>query len=100
DTKNPREWYYALMDYGVMLKKSHPELNKRSAHYRKQPKFLGSTRELRGKILRTLLKKSEVPISALSQKFELNSKKLYTILKQLEKEGFLKIKGEKIIVAE
>ncbi|TFG16252.1 MAG: A/G-specific adenine glycosylase, partial [Promethearchaeota archaeon] len=49
DTKNPREWYYALMDYGVMLKKSHPELNKRSAHYRKQPKFLGSTRELRGK---------------------------------------------------
>ena len=100
DTNNPREWYYALMDYGVMLKKSHPELNKRSAHYRKQPKFKGSTRELRGKILRNLLKKSEVPISDLSQKLELNSKKLYNILKQLEKEGFLKIKGEKIIVAE
>ncbi|MFX1289269.1 MAG: A/G-specific adenine glycosylase, partial [Promethearchaeota archaeon] len=35
DHSNVRKWYYALMDYGVMLKKTHPELNKRSAHYRK-----------------------------------------------------------------
>jgi len=42
DKTNPREWYYALMDYGVMLKKTYPDLNKRSAHYRKQAPFKGS----------------------------------------------------------
>ncbi|MFX1258294.1 MAG: A/G-specific adenine glycosylase, partial [Promethearchaeota archaeon] len=28
DLSSPRKWYYALMDYGVMLKKYYPELNK------------------------------------------------------------------------
>ncbi|MHA1486368.1 MAG: A/G-specific adenine glycosylase, partial [Promethearchaeota archaeon] len=54
---NVRNWYYALMDYGVMLKKSHPELNKRSAHYRKQSKFKGSNRESRGKILKLIIER-------------------------------------------
>jgi len=30
DHENPREWYYALMDYGVMLKKTVGNLNKRT----------------------------------------------------------------------
>ncbi len=96
DYNNPREWYYALMDYGVMLKKSHPELNKRSSHYRKQPTFKGSTRELRGKILKLIVKNSEMLISHLTQKLKLNSNKLMEVLMQLEKEGFLKIEDEKI----
>lgn len=29
DKSNPREWYYALMDYGVMLKKLIPNLTKK-----------------------------------------------------------------------
>jgi len=98
DSNNPREWYYALMDFGVMLKKTHPELNKRSAHYRKQSKFKGSTRELRGKILKLLLKKSEVLISSLSQKLNTDSNKINQILTQLENEGFLKIEEEKVSI--
>ena len=56
---NPREWYYALMDYGVMLKKNHPELNKKSAHYRKQAPFKGSTRKVRGELLKLLIKEGK-----------------------------------------
>jgi A/G-specific adenine glycosylase len=100
DSENPREWYYALMDYGVMLKKTHPELNKRSSHYRKQSKFKGSTRELRGKILKYLLKNSQIAVSDLCQKLKLSIKKIYEILKQLEKEGFLTIEGENVIITQ
>lgn len=57
DTKNPRDWYYALMDYGSHLKKQRNNIQ-RSAHYKKQSKFKGSNRELRSKILKTILNKS------------------------------------------
>ncbi|MBT8334156.1 MAG: A/G-specific adenine glycosylase, partial [Deltaproteobacteria bacterium] len=35
DSQRPREWYYALMDYGVMLKKTIGNLGRRSSHYTK-----------------------------------------------------------------
>jgi A/G-specific adenine glycosylase len=44
DTSNPRRWYHALMDYGVMLKKRHQNPNRKSAHYHKQGPFEGSNR--------------------------------------------------------
>ena len=55
DTEQPREWYYALMDYGVMLKRTIGNLNRRSKHYSRQSRFEGSDRQLRGKILQLLL---------------------------------------------
>lgn len=54
DQDNPREWYYALMDYGVYLKKKYPNPNRKSKHYTKQSKFEGSDRQIRGVILREL----------------------------------------------
>src|SRR5665213_252944 len=56
DQKNPREWYWALMDYGSFLKTQVENPNRKSKHYTKQSKFKGSDREIRGKILRILLK--------------------------------------------
>lgn len=50
--KDPREWHWALMDYGAYLKKSGVKLNPKSAHYSKQSKFEGSLRQVRGAILR------------------------------------------------
>jgi A/G-specific adenine glycosylase len=99
DTQNPRKWYYALMDYGVMLKKSHPGLNKRSKHYRKQKKFKGSTRQLRGKVLKLVLEKSEINLEALYQKLNFEKKKINKVVSQLEKEGFLTMKDRIIIVS-
>lgn len=61
--KDPREWYYALMDYGAMLGKTIANPNRRSMHYIKQSPFQGSHRELRGKLLRFLLKKRMVSAS-------------------------------------
>jgi A/G-specific adenine glycosylase len=53
--QDPREWHWALMDYGSYLKKSGVHNNVRSAHYTKQSKFEGSLREVRGQILRDLI---------------------------------------------
>lgn len=58
DTRNPREWYYALMDYGSYLKKTFGNPNSKSKHYTKQSAFKGSDREIRGAILRALAQSS------------------------------------------
>jgi len=98
DRNNPQEWYYALMDYGVMLKKTHPELNKRSSHYRKQSPFKGSNREIRGKILKILTNEPLIQESTLSKKLKLKLDKMRPILQQLEQEGFIKRNGNKISI--
>ncbi len=55
DRAHPREWYWALMDYGTMLGEKRENPNRKSAHYARQAPFRGSRRELRGRILRVLL---------------------------------------------
>jgi len=57
---NPREWYYALMDYGVYLKKQLPNPSRRSKHHTIQSKFKGSERQIRGKIVKILIEKKEI----------------------------------------
>ena len=81
-----------------MLKKTHPELNRRSSHYRKQSPFKGSNREIRGKILKILTKESFIQESNLSKKLQLNRNRLRSILQQLEQEGFIKRNGNKISI--
>ena len=54
DTQNPREWYWALMDYGSYLKKQGAGRIDQSKHYKKQPPLKGSVREVRGLILKAL----------------------------------------------
>jgi A/G-specific adenine glycosylase len=56
DQDNPRDWYYALMDYGSFLKQKENNISK-SLHYKKQAPFKGSNRELRSHILKLILKK-------------------------------------------
>ena len=47
-----REFYWAMMDYGAYLKKSGSKVHRKSLQYKIQSQFKGSTRELRGRILR------------------------------------------------
>ena len=54
DSENPREWYYALMDYGANLKAQGENPSRRSKSYSRQSKFEGSLRQARGAILRQL----------------------------------------------
>jgi A/G-specific adenine glycosylase len=51
DQENPREWYYALMDYGGMLKQTLPNPGRRSRHHTQQSRFEGSKRQQRSRIL-------------------------------------------------
>ena len=97
DKSNPREWYYALMDYGVMLRKSHPELHKKSMHYRKQAPFKGSNRQIRGELLKLLIRVKTLKKSELENKFKnISPDRLRRILFQLGKEGFIKIGETKV----
>lgn len=54
DKKQPREFYWKLMDYGTSLKKEHGNASQKSKVYVKQSKFQGSNRQVRGHILREL----------------------------------------------
>src|SRR3989338_2788309 len=53
--QDPRKWHWALMDYGVYIKRLHKNPARKSAHYLRQSKFEGSLRQVRGAILRTLI---------------------------------------------
>ncbi len=98
DCNNPREWYYALTDYGVMLKQMYKTLNKKSAHYRKQTPFEGSNRQLRGAILRVLLEKSPLREPELVKALGVPCERVEKCLVQLEKEGFLNRKGTTLTI--
>ncbi len=90
DAANPREWYYALMDYGVMLKKGTENPNRRSAHYQKQSPFEGSNRQVRGAILKALAHESGVSEREMREKLGVSPEKIKSGLAQLMKEGFIK----------
>lgn len=52
--QEPREWNWALMDWGAHIKKLHGNPSRLSKHYVRQSKFEGSLRQARGAILRSL----------------------------------------------
>jgi A/G-specific adenine glycosylase len=54
DRRNPREFYWALMDYGSWLKANGVRNNASSKHYKKQSPLEGSLRQMRGRIIRQL----------------------------------------------
>jgi A/G-specific adenine glycosylase len=84
DRKSPRDWYYALMDYGVMLKKREGNLSRFSAHYQKQSKFEGSDRQIRGMILQHLLDHGSTSIDRLINHFQLLGKEEVRVRKILQ----------------
>lgn len=55
DQDHPREFYWALMDYGSWLKKQGVGHIQQSTHYKKQSPLKGSVREVRGQIVRQLI---------------------------------------------
>ncbi len=91
DKKSPREWYWALFDYGAFLKETHNP-NKKSKHYTKQSTFKGSNRQKRSQILKLILEKSHTKkelIKALGYDAEIISKNLAALVaeKMVQKMG-------------
>lgn len=89
DAANPREWYYALMDFGVMLKRRVPNPSRRSAHHGRQAPFEGSDRQIRGKILRILLEGKSPSRGEITRLVGADAERVERILLQLEKESFI-----------
>ena len=76
-----------------MLKKKVKTLNKRSFHYQKQPPFEGSTRQLRGLLLKALIEKS-LTESELVEGVDCDVERVKKVLQTLEKEGFITRNGD------
>jgi len=93
DEKNPREWYWALMDYGTMLKKEVGNPNKKSKHYSVQKKFEGSHRQIRGAIIKLLTKRKKISQEELSaflkREHKTSQKAIKEILEKLIDEKFI-----------
>lgn len=96
DKKNPREWFYALMDYGAFLPNVITNPNRKSKHYTKQSKFEGSIRQIRGAILKKLAVSQTVKLNDLYKEFE--KEKIDKALRGLEKEGFVTTKDYSIVL--
>ena len=94
DRENPRDWYYALMDYGSALGKRIDNPNKRSFHYSRQSAFENSDRKIRGAILRNLITVESLTRAEICQMFNVEPKRVLRILSDLVMDGFLRKQNE------
>lgn len=93
DTRKVRDWYYALMDYGVFLRSAAGNPNRRSAHYVRQAPFDNSNRQLRGRILALLAERGEAGRGELLDATGRPEAQLAQSLSQLEREGLIAMEG-------
>ncbi|MCX7996216.1 MAG: A/G-specific adenine glycosylase [Patescibacteria group bacterium] len=91
DRKNPRDWYYALMDYGTYLARSIPNPNRRSRHYTTQTPFEGSIRQARGAILRYLLQHGNASEDTLRS--TITSDKVDAALAGMVRDGIVELRS-------
>lgn len=100
DTKKPREWYYALMDYGVYLKKTYGSNNHQSKHHIIQKPFKGSRRAVRGAIIRQLVESQNALTSTeLSKVISVEKSIIEHVLQSLRTEGLVSKKGLRYTVS-
>ncbi len=93
DRSNPRIWYHALMDFGVMLKKRYQNPGRKSVHHKGQTPFKGSDRQIRGMILRILLQKGSISQAQLERDMPGQAERVQRIVTQLQKEHLINKRG-------
>jgi A/G-specific adenine glycosylase len=95
DRANPREWYWALMDYGTHLKALFRNPARRSSRHRRQSRFEGSRRQLRGRILRHLTQGTR-HARDLAYAVEAESTAVAQVVRELEAEGFITVQEDRV----
>ena len=85
--ENAREWYYALFDYGAMLKRKRTTIGGMTR--RRQAAFRGSNREMRGRILRLVLTRDSIAEQELAGLLTVDNERVRKIIAQLQEEGFI-----------
>jgi A/G-specific adenine glycosylase len=99
DRARPRPWYYALMDYGAMLKRAVPNPNRASAHYQRQSTFADSDRQIRGLILKALLASQDLSVQELVRTVGKSPERTHPLIEALIQEGFLEPSGTRLRIA-
>jgi len=93
DRSNPREWYYALMDYGAELKRKFGNPNRSASGYARQAAFKGSNREARGAIIRYLGSASPASPQEIAKAESIETDRIRRALEGLVKEGLIAERG-------
>jgi len=88
DRRNPRRWFWALMDYGSFLASQIPNPNRRSKHYGRQSTFEGSHRQLRGEILRQVLTDKKQSVATIARNIGRSVREVTSVMAEMAKEGF------------
>ncbi len=91
--ENPREWYYALMDYGTHLKATVGGQLHRVKGYQTQSRFEGSKRQVRGQVLKQLLQYKQLGDTDLA--LLIPDERLIEVCQSLQKEGLIGYRGGK-----
>jgi A/G-specific adenine glycosylase len=89
DRDNPRDWYYALMDYGTYLAKNVENPNRKSKHYSVQSKFEGSNRQVRGALLRFFVNGGSFTYDEIVKGVQFAPERIDKALASMVKDGFL-----------
>ncbi|MFP4443662.1 MAG: HAD-IA family hydrolase, partial [Spirochaetia bacterium] len=90
DRDDPRNWYYALTDYGAALGKEKVNANRRSTAYSRQSPFQNSFRQLRGRILAEAAERGEVDPVSFTANSPFSPESAERAFRELVREGFLK----------
>lgn len=99
DRRHPRLWYWALMDFGVMIKQRYANPARKSVHYARQTQFQGSDRYLRGQIIRMLFKRSNMSLQNIVRSTGVGKRRLQGVLAQLVKDRLIERKGSLYAIA-
>lgn len=90
DQKDPRNWYYALMDYGAWLKsEGHDYFHKQKQHTKQKP-LKGSERYVRGFLLREVLNSEELKLTEVVVP-GYTTEQIMKVAKDLSNEGLVKL---------
>ena len=103
ESENPREFFWALMDYGTHLKKLYGNLSRKSKHYSKQSKFEGSLRQVRARIVKILAHLDEEVILSREDLYGLvnvHDGRFENALLSLINEGMIVERDGKVILME
>jgi A/G-specific adenine glycosylase len=100
DLEDPRGWGYALMDYGVQLKREMVNPSRRSAQHTRQSRFEGSKRQKRARLLRAVLAEPGGPAEGYADALGIDPTDADGLLQELASEGFLTREADRWAVPE
>ena len=95
DVDHPREWFYAMMDYGAVMKMTSGGRLSQSKHYKKQSPLRGSIREVRGQIVKALSKHGRMSPARLRQIIQADDR-YQSALEGLIRDGLVSRHGDEL----